>query len=137
MKLKLALNADASINTTIAQILSALDQQITPRAQFYDEDNLLDNGISGDLVFYGPLLEHGVIDPNNLPPSEPPGTLFSSDFIQTIRAQTGVQTLEDFQMRLNTEEWQDWLVFHNQVVSLDIDATLAVLEVNNKTCQLS
>lgn len=134
VKLKLALDADADIDTTLAQIFVALDQDITPRAHFYDEDALLDNGISGDLVFYGPLLNRGVIDPTNLPPSEPPATIFSSDLIQIIRAQTGVQTLEDFQIRLNSEDWQDWslTIPNSQVVSLDVSASLAVLEVRQQ-----
>lgn len=134
VKLSLALIPGADVTSTLADILFAIDTQITPPVTFYDEDSLISQGISGDIVYQGPLLKSGVIDINTLPPSEPPEFLFSSDLIKTIRAQSNVQALEDFQVRYNQEEWQDWSIDipSGQVISFDAQNSLEFISVKQK-----
>jgi hypothetical protein len=99
---KVEIQAGASPELILANILYRVQQYIAPDLPFYTLQEMLLKGKRMEDIFDGPLLRHGFVDMQALKTFDKKTSLQSSDLIQEIMDVPGVKAVTKIQMQ--TEE---------------------------------
>ncbi len=86
---------DADIEEVYANIIFQVENYLNPEVKFYSLKKLLDEGISADLIFEGPVLEHGFIKTDELAVTVPRTKIYVSDIINFIMDTEGVMNVKN------------------------------------------
>ncbi|CAM3837963.1 hypothetical protein VA7868_02332 [Vibrio aerogenes CECT 7868] len=138
--------------STIAEVLSMLQQTISPDVTRQTLGELLDAGQSADSVFEGPYTERGFIDDEALE-SVFPQTLYASDLIASLETIISLKRVRhltfsgpDTQADFRQNKWVSWQYMIDtdgnsdpESIILNTDATLDALsiEIDGQTFPLS
>lgn len=90
---EIEMSSGANPFDTLAQMLFNIQLYLTPLIRFYSLKQLLDENISADKIFEGPLLEHGFIKEDELKASELKTELHLSDIMEAILEVNGVTNI--------------------------------------------
>jgi hypothetical protein len=81
--LKIAAGID--VEQTLGEIFHRLDNFFSPAIPFYTLDQMLARpGVTPDMIFEGPLLQHGFIDDNDLEELKRSNIIYTSDLVRLI-----------------------------------------------------
>lgn len=103
----------AEIEKVHAQILFEVGKFLAPDLKFYSLKDMLNESITPDKIFEGPVLDHGFIKDDELKRSEIPTEIHVSDLINIIMDIEGVQAIRKIRIASsylgevinNGEEW--------------------------------
>ena len=109
LALSLSLTTSADPLTTVVNILNRIKKTISPDITRYQYSELLDQGLSGDEIFQGPLLSQGFILDKDLALSSMPESLYSSDISSALEGISGLKALKGFKFVSNDDTNQDLL----------------------------
>jgi hypothetical protein len=86
---------DADIEEVYANILFQLENYLNPDVKFYPLKELMDEGISSDEIFDGPVLTHGFIKTDELKSTQVRRRILVSDIINFIMDTEGVVSVKN------------------------------------------
>ena len=81
-----------------AEIFCLLETHVKPPVHFYTLDEMLTRGYSTDIIFEGPTLDHGFIDPNEFDQIDLKKPIRASDILQLIMDLPGVLAVRNLSM---------------------------------------
>lgn len=87
--------ADVDIEEVYAKILFAIENYFNPEVRFYSLAELLNEGISTDVIFEGPVLAHGFIKTDEIRNAQVRRKIYVSDLINFIMDIEGVLSVKD------------------------------------------
>ena len=96
-----------------ANVLRAIDNYFSPSLRFYSLKQMFDKGYTSDLIFEGPVLSHGFIDPEELEAASLRTEVRLSDIMQLIMNIEGVNFIKDISInncKNPTDETDSWLI---------------------------
>ncbi len=82
--LTLKIAAGIDVEQTLGEIFHRLDNFFSPAIPFYTLDQMLAKGWTPDVIFEGPLLQHGFIDDNDLEELKRSNVIYTSDLVRLI-----------------------------------------------------
>jgi hypothetical protein len=132
-KMNLDLEQGSQPETVVLDVIRRLQNTLSPSVSQQHPSDLHHQGLSGETIYDGPLLKHGVIQIENLTHTQPVEKIFASDLMVEILQTRGVRRLTHLELlspsvnadssNTNTED-NAW--------SIDIDQQEGVsLDVNN------
>lgn len=81
---------EADLEEILAEIYFKVKQYLSPEINFYTLNELVNKGITTDVIFEGPLLSHGFIDNEELEAANLRKVVYTSDLISIIMDIKGV-----------------------------------------------
>jgi hypothetical protein len=134
--LALSMTLDASVEPldVVAKILNRIKETISPEITRYQYSQLLDQGLSGDEIFQGPLLSQGFILDEDLNLSSMPESLYSSDISSALENVSGLKALKAFKFISDDDDDNQDLLWRlaipeHHLVSLDLLKTYQQFEI--------
>ncbi|TRX58262.1 hypothetical protein FNH22_14485 [Fulvivirga sp. M361] len=109
--LPVAIHAEVDIDGTItpekllAQILFQVDEYLCPEMRFYSMDELLSSGYELQDIFNGPLLRHGFVKTEELPPK--PDKILISEIMKIIMQVEGVSSVKNLKLSVGDQEYEN------------------------------
>jgi hypothetical protein len=122
VKIKIAaeieIEADASPNQVISNIILNLENYLNPSTHFYDFNERKAAGLDINEIFDGPITLHGFIDKNALRPQN--STIYVSKIRDLLTDTDGIRNVDQLKIYLNG------LVNYFEEITLDQDAYFVV-----------
>lgn len=81
---EIGLSLDSDPHQVLAKALFDVHQHLNPSVRFYTLGELLDQQVSPENIFDGPLLKHGFLKDENLTPLRRHGSIFVSDILNVL-----------------------------------------------------
>jgi len=105
---EIGLSLDSDPHQVLAKALFEVNQHLSPAVRFYKLEELLDQKISPEDIFDGPLLKHGFIRDENLTPLRLSSEIFVSDILNVFISSNPekVKYVTDFRLSNYTENIQ-------------------------------
>ena len=104
----------------LERIADVLDQHISPRAHFDSVHDRMAQGGALEQIYDGPVLDHGVLRIDTLPPQDRPSELHASDLLCVLMDVPGVRAVRHLRMASSGVTGQDnQIVWHDWVIQLD------------------
>ncbi len=97
---EIGLSLDSDPHQVLAKALFDVHQHLSPAVRFYTLAELLDQQVSPEDIFEGPLLKHGFINDENLTPLRRHDSIFVSDILNVfISSNSGkIKYVTDFRL---------------------------------------
>lgn len=116
------LNTDADVVTVYLDMISKLEDFLSPTPAFYTLQELLDKNKPIDAIFagrpYDTSISHGFIDTDQLEKIQRRKEIHLSDLYKTLFEVTGIRTIRDLQWKSDTGTSNSWKfnILENNVV---------------------
>ncbi|MTI19858.1 hypothetical protein E1176_02365, partial [Fulvivirga sp. RKSG066] len=125
--LPVAIHADIEIDGTVspenllAKILYRVDEYLCPQMRFYSLRELLDEGYKLEEIFNGPLLRHGFVKTEELPPKA--DKILISEVMKIIMQVEGVSSVKNLKLSVDGKEYDNQIdIEEHQLPKLVIDS---------------
>lgn len=133
VSLSLSLGAAVDPLTVITKIFKRIKDTVSPTITRYQYSQLLNQGLSGDEIFQGPVLSQGFILDKDLKHSSLPESLYSSDILSAVEDIEGLKTLKGFKFISSEEDDGDLLwrlvIPENRLVKFNLLESFKHLQV--------
>jgi len=122
-----AIHADVEVDGTIspekllAKILYQVDEYLCPEMRFYSLNELLHDGYELHEIFDGPLLKHGFVKKEELPPKS--DKILISEIMKIIMQVEGVSSVKNLKLSVNGKEYENQIdIKEYQLPKLQVDS---------------
>jgi hypothetical protein len=119
---------DADIEEVYAKILFQLENYLNPEVRFYTLKELLNEGVSTDEIFEGPILTHGFIKTDELKATQVRRKIYVSDIINFIVDTEGVLSVKNVLLTKYTHDGKPVLPSERWCIEID-DSCKPVLNI--------
>lgn len=92
------LTNDADVEEVMAEILYCLEAFVRPPVKFHTLEEMQEKGKTTDVIFEGPLLDHGFIDDDEFPDIEKKTPFRASDIINKLMDIKGITAVKNLSM---------------------------------------
>lgn len=105
----------------LAQILYQVDEYLCPEMRFYSLNELLNDGYELHEIFDGPLLRHGFVKKEELPPK--PDKILISEVMKIIMQVEGVSSVKNLKLSVNGKTYENQIdIKEYQLPKLQVDS---------------
>ncbi|MEO9805884.1 MAG: hypothetical protein ABJF04_21680 [Reichenbachiella sp.] len=120
--------AGTDAQEVLSKIYTGLNNLFSPSIKFHSLQELLDQGLSPDQIFEGPLLDHGFIRSEDLDVLNLRDVIYTSELINIIMKIDGVQSVSDLKVSN---------YIYNQVINKEVGHCLKLIAPETYQAKLS
>ena len=99
------LSGDIAAETVMATVLFKVNEYLNPEVKFYSLEELLDEGLSLNEIFNGPLLKHGFIKTDELPTKM--DKILISEVMKIIMQIDGIASVKNLKLIADGKEYEN------------------------------